>query len=109
MHGPPPVWGRAATGYRVNLRVRRQAKGKDSRHAGPALDSRHRPHRPARYRLRVRSVRSHRETGAGKSILLDAFALALGARGDVTLVRQGAEQGQGTAAFALPSAHPGAA
>ena len=27
------------------------------------------------------------ETGAGKSILLDAFALALGARGDVALVR----------------------
>ena len=31
------------------------------------------------------------ETGAGKSILLDAFALALGARGDVALVRHGAE------------------
>src|SRR5216683_3260822 len=46
------------------------------------------------------------ETGAGKSILLDAFALALGARGDVTLVRQGAEQGQVTAAFELPSGHP---
>jgi DNA repair protein RecN (Recombination protein N) len=46
------------------------------------------------------------ETGAGKSILLDAFALALGARGDVALVRQGAEQGQVTAAFELPAAHP---
>jgi DNA repair protein RecN (Recombination protein N) len=46
------------------------------------------------------------ETGAGKSILLDAFALALGARGDVALVRQGTEQGQVTAAFELPSAHP---
>ena len=46
------------------------------------------------------------ETGAGKSILLDAFALALGARGDVALVRQGAEQGQVTAAFELPSDHP---
>jgi len=46
------------------------------------------------------------ETGAGKSILLDAFALALGARGDVALVRQGAEQGQVTAAFDLPSIHP---
>src|SRR5581483_10556562 len=32
------------------------------------------------------------ETGAGKSILLDAFALALGARGDAALVRSGAEQ-----------------
>ena len=39
------------------------------------------------------------ETGAGKSILLDAFALALGARGDQALVRQGAEQGQVTAVF----------
>jgi DNA repair protein RecN (Recombination protein N) len=46
------------------------------------------------------------ETGAGKSILLDAFALALGARGDVALVRQGAEDGQVTAAFELPPAHP---
>jgi DNA repair protein RecN (Recombination protein N) len=46
------------------------------------------------------------ETGAGKSILLDAFALALGARGDVTLVRQGSEQGQVTAAFELPRSHP---
>jgi DNA repair protein RecN (Recombination protein N) len=46
------------------------------------------------------------ETGAGKSILLDAFALALGARGDVALVRQGAAQGQVTAAFELPSCHP---
>jgi DNA repair protein RecN (Recombination protein N) len=46
------------------------------------------------------------ETGAGKSILLDAFALALGARGDVALVRQGAEQGQVTAAFDVPAAHP---
>ena len=48
------------------------------------------------------------ETGAGKSILLDAFALALGARGDVALVRQGAEQGQVTAAFELPSRPSGA-
>ena len=41
------------------------------------------------------------ETGAGKSILLDAFALALGARGDVALVREGAEQGQVIAVFDL--------
>ena len=46
------------------------------------------------------------ETGAGKSILLDAFALALGARGDASLVRQGAEQGQVTAMFELPANHP---
>src|SRR5260370_693171 len=46
------------------------------------------------------------ETGAGKSILLDAFALALGARGDVALVRQRAEKGQATAALDLPATHP---
>ena len=46
------------------------------------------------------------ETGAGKSILLDAFALALGARGDATLVRHGAEQGQVTAMFELAPGHP---
>ena len=42
------------------------------------------------------------ETGAGKSILLDSFALALGARGDAGLVRQGAEQGQVTASDSRP-------
>lgn len=46
------------------------------------------------------------ETGAGKSILLDAFALALGARGDAGLVRQGQDQGQVTALFDLPRRHP---
>src|SRR5437660_5413886 len=46
------------------------------------------------------------ETGAGKSILLDAFALALGARGDAALGRHGAEQGQVKAACDLPRAHP---
>ena len=45
------------------------------------------------------------ETGAGKSILLDAFALALGGRGDGGLVRHGAAQGQVTAAFDLPIDH----
>ncbi len=45
------------------------------------------------------------ETGAGKSIVLDAFALALGARGDASLVRDGAEQGQVAAAFDLPKKH----
>src|SRR3954470_3660528 len=42
------------------------------------------------------------ETGAGKSILLDAFALALGARGDGGLVRHGEAQGQVTAVFDPP-------
>lgn len=46
------------------------------------------------------------ETGAGKSILLDAFSLALGGRGDASLVRHGVEQGQVTAAFDLPKKHP---
>jgi DNA repair protein RecN (Recombination protein N) len=45
------------------------------------------------------------ETGAGKSILLDAFALALGGRGDGGLVRQGLPQGQITAVFDLPLDH----
>ncbi len=46
------------------------------------------------------------ETGAGKSILLDALSLALGARGDTALVRQGAAQGQVTASFDLAAGHP---
>jgi DNA repair protein RecN (Recombination protein N) len=46
------------------------------------------------------------ETGAGKSILLDAFALALGARGEAALVREGAELGQVTAVFELGKKHP---
>jgi len=48
------------------------------------------------------------ETGAGKSILLDAFALALGGRGDAGLVRHGMEQGQVTAVFDVPKGHPAA-
>ena len=46
------------------------------------------------------------ETGAGKSILLDAFMLALGGRGDASLVRAGQDQGQVTAVFDLPKDHP---
>lgn len=46
------------------------------------------------------------ETGAGKSILLDAFALALGARGDSALVRAGESQGQVTAVFEPEADHP---
>ncbi|HEV7876855.1 DNA repair protein RecN [Bradyrhizobium sp.] len=48
------------------------------------------------------------ETGAGKSILLDAFALALGGRGDADLVRHGVEQGQVTAVFDIALGHPAA-
>lgn len=46
------------------------------------------------------------ETGAGKSILLDALALALGGRGDASLVRKGAESGQVVAVLQLPHDHP---
>jgi DNA repair protein RecN (Recombination protein N) len=45
------------------------------------------------------------ETGAGKSILLDALGLALGERSDAGLVRQGAAQASVTAEFSLPSGH----
>jgi DNA repair protein RecN (Recombination protein N) len=44
------------------------------------------------------------ETGAGKSILLDALGLALGARGETGLVRQGAAQAVVTASFEPPAA-----
>lgn len=46
------------------------------------------------------------ETGAGKSILLDALSLALGTRGDASLVRHGAAQGQVIAVFDVPRNHP---
>ncbi|MDQ2878956.1 MAG: AAA family ATPase, partial [Pseudomonadota bacterium] len=42
------------------------------------------------------------ETGAGKSILLDALGLALGGRGEPALVRQGATQAVVTASFDPP-------
>lgn len=45
------------------------------------------------------------ETGAGKSILLDALMLALGGRGDGGLVRHGEKQGQVTAVFDPPEDH----
>ncbi len=46
------------------------------------------------------------ETGAGKSILLDALGLALGARSEAGLVRKGAEQAQVSAEFHLKKSHP---
>lgn len=45
------------------------------------------------------------ETGAGKSILLDALGFVLGWRGRAELVRAGAEQGVVTAVFDLPEGH----
>ena len=46
------------------------------------------------------------ETGAGKSILLDALGFVLGWRGRAELVREGAEQGEVVAEFDLPGGHP---
>lgn len=45
------------------------------------------------------------ETGAGKSILLDSLALALGGRGDGDLVRQGCDKGHVIAVFDLAADH----
>ena len=49
------------------------------------------------------------ETGAGKSILLDALGLALGCRADAALVRPGAEQAVVSAEFVINTDHPAAA
>src|SRR5580658_9907940 len=45
------------------------------------------------------------ETGAGKSIVLDALGLALGGRSDAALIRAGAAQASVTAEFSLPPKH----
>lgn len=45
------------------------------------------------------------ETGAGKSILIDALGLALGARADSAAVRRGATQASIVASFDLPKDH----
>ena len=46
------------------------------------------------------------ETGAGKSILLDALGMATGARSDRGLVRSGTDKAQCTASFTLTKTHP---
>ncbi|RMH39417.1 MAG: DNA repair protein RecN, partial [Alphaproteobacteria bacterium] len=46
------------------------------------------------------------ETGAGKSILLDALGLALGWRGRADVVRAGADTAEVEAVFTLSEAHP---
>ena len=46
------------------------------------------------------------ETGAGKSILLDALGFVLGWRGRADLVRGAADQGEVIAEFDLPADHP---
>ena len=45
------------------------------------------------------------ETGAGKSIVLDALGLALGGRSDAALIRPGAAQASVSAEFSLPKDH----
>lgn len=45
------------------------------------------------------------ETGAGKSILVDALGLALGDRADATAVRQGAERAEISVSFDVPQPH----
>ena len=44
------------------------------------------------------------ETGAGKSILVDALQLALGSRGDAGVVREGAARAEISAEFDVPPA-----
>ena len=46
------------------------------------------------------------ETGAGKSILLDALGLALGSRADFRLIREGSDSAQVAASFTLDADHP---
>lgn len=46
------------------------------------------------------------ETGAGKSILVDALGLVLGDRGDTSVVREGAERAEITAEFEIPEGSP---
>lgn len=46
------------------------------------------------------------ETGAGKSLLIDAIALLVGGRASVDQIRSGEEEAQLEAAFHLPDTHP---
>jgi DNA repair protein RecN (Recombination protein N) len=46
------------------------------------------------------------ETGAGKSILVDALGLALGDRADAGIVREGAERAEISVVFECPPGHP---
>ncbi|GMK46315.1 DNA repair protein RecN [Paenibacillus glycanilyticus] len=46
------------------------------------------------------------ETGAGKSILIDALSLIVGGRGSADMVRYGCDKAEMEAMFDLPSQHP---
>ena len=47
------------------------------------------------------------ETGAGKSIVLDALGLALGGRADLNLIRAKSDKLSVSASFLLPAKHAG--
>jgi DNA repair protein RecN (Recombination protein N) len=49
------------------------------------------------------------ETGAGKSMLVDAIELLVGGRGDASMLRQGAERADLSAEFGFAPSHPIAA
>jgi DNA repair protein RecN (Recombination protein N) len=57
-------------------------------------------HTEARFGPRFNAITG--ETGAGKSVLLSALALALGGRADPELIRRGAERANSSAAFDEP-------
>lgn len=46
------------------------------------------------------------ETGAGKSIIIDALSLIVGGRGSADMVRYGCDKAEMEAMFDLPSSHP---
>ena len=46
------------------------------------------------------------ETGAGKSIIIDALALIAGGRGSADSIRYGCEKTEMEALFSLPASHP---
>jgi ATPase involved in DNA repair len=46
------------------------------------------------------------ETGAGKSILIDALSLAIGGRGAADIVRYGCDKAEIEALFDPPAGHP---
>ena len=48
------------------------------------------------------------ETGAGKSILVDALGLALGDRADASMVRQGTDRAEISVSFDCPDTYPAA-